>query len=752
MKAVLLAGGRGERLAPLTESAPKPLMRVLDTPVIEYAFATLKRLGITSAAVTTCYRAEDLRRTLGEVVHGVSVQYFAEETPLGTAGAVKACEAFLDEDFLVLSADALFDFDLEEALFFHRSRGALATLVLTERDDVGEYGLVKTDAEGRILGFSEKPSWEGVFSNRVNCGIYVCSRALLDEIPCGRADFSRDLFPRLLEKGCGLYGAALEGFWCDIGSPEALHDCNLAALHDRVRLPISPRGRTFSVGEGKSFLGEGAVLLAGARIESSVIGAGSRIASSLVQSSVLGRHSHVEEGAVVSSALTGDSVRIKSGAYVAPGSVLAESAVVECGAHTRSFERVGLGQTVRAAKPEKQREHLVHGTYSAQGETERVFSRFVALGEALYTQEHTLLCCAEGELSAFALEALVLGAQKVGATVSLCQCTTADEARSFAAALSRFTVFLRASDEAKRVEAILIDENGLCPSQTRQYELIRALQSKNPPVPPRLGRVYRLGTSLEEAYDARLTALLPTLEKLRFSHSQSPEARHVAELLCRRGAVRAPMQEGVFIDLDEGRQRLDVYVDGERLLDREHLCSLLILAQSKTKKALFCRAPLPRALEERLKADCVRVLYPEAMLLRGTDEVCRRAAVRDFDLYDLMALCVRFFACWHRLSETFDPEPLREKLCEIPFALHETELCFDPTLSARFFSCLWERGEEGESGLCLRHEGGVSYLYPDLGRVRILSESESAETAVELCDFTEKTLRETLNTLSRRKE
>lgn len=187
MKAVIMAGGEGSRLRPLTCNRPKPMVPILDRPVMHHGIELLKRHGITKIAVTLQYLPEAVKDYFGDgCQYDVELHYFVEETPLGTAGSVKNAASFLDETFVVISGDALTDIDLGQAVAFHRERQALATLVLTRVDCPLEYGVVVTAEDGRIIRFLEKPGWGEVFSDTVNTGIYVLEPDVLTYFAPGR--------------------------------------------------------------------------------------------------------------------------------------------------------------------------------------------------------------------------------------------------------------------------------------------------------------------------------------------------------------------------------------------------------------------------------------------------------------------------------------------------------------------------------------------------------------------------------------
>lgn len=220
MKAVIMAGGEGTRLRPLSLGVPKPMTPLFGRPVMEHIITLLKRHHITDICVTLCYKPQAVMDYFGSGEQlGVQLTYFVEEEPLGTAGSVRNCLSHLGrEDFLVISGDCVCDLDLTEAIQAHQERESCATLVLYAHPKPLEYGLVLTDEQGRVQRFVEKPSWGQVVTNMVNTGIYILSPRAMELVPQqGPFDFGKDLFPTLLEQRMPLYGCPLEGYWCDMG-------------------------------------------------------------------------------------------------------------------------------------------------------------------------------------------------------------------------------------------------------------------------------------------------------------------------------------------------------------------------------------------------------------------------------------------------------------------------------------------------------------------------------------------------------
>src|SRR2546421_1013570 len=240
MKAVVMAGGEGTRLRPLTSNQPKPMVPIVGKPCMEHIVELLKLHGFEDIIVTVAFLPQAIRSYFanGESL-GVEINYSVEESPLGTAGSVRLAAGRLDDTFLVISGDALCDLDLTRLVEFHREKEASVTIGLKSVDNPLEFGIVVTDDDGRVERFLEKPSWGQVFSDTINTGIYVLEPEVLRHVPTDRPyDFSKELFPLLLEMGRQIYGFAMDGYWQDIGNLDQFRQANLDALDGRVRLNI----------------------------------------------------------------------------------------------------------------------------------------------------------------------------------------------------------------------------------------------------------------------------------------------------------------------------------------------------------------------------------------------------------------------------------------------------------------------------------------------------------------------------------
>ncbi|MBW4494563.1 MAG: mannose-1-phosphate guanyltransferase [Oscillatoria princeps RMCB-10] len=239
MRAVLMAGGSGTRLRPLTCDLPKPMVPILNRPIAEHIINLLRRHHITEIIATLHYLPDVMRDYFQDGSDfGVQMTYAVEEDqPLGTAGCVKNIAELLDQTFLVISGDSITDFNLSAAIAFHKHKRSKATIVLTHVPNPIEFGVVITDKDGRIRRFLEKPSTSEIFSDTVNTGIYILEPEVLDYLPENKeCDFSKDLFPLLLEKDEPMYGFVAEGYWCDVGHLDAYRDAQYDGLYGKVKL------------------------------------------------------------------------------------------------------------------------------------------------------------------------------------------------------------------------------------------------------------------------------------------------------------------------------------------------------------------------------------------------------------------------------------------------------------------------------------------------------------------------------------
>jgi mannose-1-phosphate guanylyltransferase len=325
VQAIVLVGGEGTRLRPLTSDVPKPAVTLVDRPFLAYAIEWLAAHGVTEVVLACGFLPDVLREALAgeETRAGVEITYVAEPEPLGTAGAIRfAADALgdrLEDRFLALNGDVLADLDLSALLRAHEARGARATIGLHPVGDSSAYGLVRCDAEGKVLEFLEKTG-EAV-PGEINAGAYVLDRSVLDLVPAGRAvSIEREVFPRLV--GEGLYGLLLDGYWMDIGTPDRYLQASWDILEGRVETRVQPTapGRLIaadaaideSAQVGKHVvISPGCRLEAGAEVADSVLLDGCSVGENArVQGSILAPGATVEPGAQLVDAVVGRDERV----------------------------------------------------------------------------------------------------------------------------------------------------------------------------------------------------------------------------------------------------------------------------------------------------------------------------------------------------------------------------------------------------------------------------------------------------------
>ncbi len=351
MKAVIMAGGEGTRLRPLTSNAPKPMLPIANRPMMEHVLGLLKRHGFDEVVVTVAFLANAIETYFGDGSEfGVSIRYAHEEVPLGTAGSVGNAREYLDERFLVISGDVITDIDLTSIWKFHAERGAMATIGLTPVDNPLEFGIVITRDDGTIERFLEKPTWGQVFSDTINTGIYVLEPAIFDYIAEGRSvDFSSEVFPQLLAQGLPLYGAITEGYWEDVGTLEAYVRAHKDVLDQRVVLDIPG----FGVNEGV-WMGEGAEISPDAVVDGpAVIGPGVKIGPGckIGEYAVLGSNVRLLDGVQIERSVVHDNAYIGSGArlrgaVIGRASSIRQNVRIEEGAVLGDEVFVGAGAVV----------------------------------------------------------------------------------------------------------------------------------------------------------------------------------------------------------------------------------------------------------------------------------------------------------------------------------------------------------------------------------------------------------------------
>ncbi len=355
MKAVILVGGEGTRLQPLTCNKPKAMVPILNRPFLEHLLHYLEKHGVRDIVLAMGYTPDPIQSWLGDGTQfGVRMTYLVEESPLGTAGAVKNAESFLDGPFIVFNGDILTEIDLTAMMKRHQEVKSKASIALTPVDNPTIYGVVETDAQGMVKRFVEKPSWDKVTSNMINAGIYILEPEVLTHIPASTpCMFEHHIFPQLLEMGEPILGYLSDAYWIDIGTPEkylkAHHDLLLGWVDVGVRTEGESQIHPAAQIEGPVLIGERCVIAAnvqikgptvlgpqcqiaeGTVIEGAVLWGGTQVAEeTLLRNCVVGSCSYIENSChILEDCVLGDNVTVGKGSRLAQGARIWPDSYVE---------------------------------------------------------------------------------------------------------------------------------------------------------------------------------------------------------------------------------------------------------------------------------------------------------------------------------------------------------------------------------------------------------------------------------------
>jgi mannose-1-phosphate guanylyltransferase/phosphomannomutase len=455
MKAIIMAGGEGSRLRPLTCDLPKPMVPVMNLPVMDYSISLLKSHDIREIGVTLQYRPEQIIDSFQDGSEkGVNLHYFIEETPLGTAGSVKNACSFLDQTFIVISGDALTDINLSEAIEFHKKKGSKATLVLKKVQVPLEYGVVVTDDSGNISRFLEKPNWGEVFSDTINTGIYILEPDVLEYFETGRKfDFSKDLFPLLLMDKQPIYGYISNGYWCDIGNTNTYLNAHYDMLDGRVQLSLK---KSISLVKGDNIQGTNIFIGKNTEIDESaklvgpcyigdythigkdviigpytVIGAHCTIKEhSSIKRSVLWDHVHIGKNGEIRGAIicnkvyAGNRVSVYEGAVIGTGCQLLEDSTIKPSVNIWPEKTIEKGSIIQSniVWGTRERRYLfgkdgISGTMNTDMHPQNVVRIGAAFGAYLKPGKRTAISCDQHPVSTMLKHGLISGLLSTGIEV-----------------------------------------------------------------------------------------------------------------------------------------------------------------------------------------------------------------------------------------------------------------------------------------------------------------------------------------------
>ena len=766
MKAIILAGGEGVRLRPITSDLPKPLVPIMGVPLLRRIVMLLKEHDITQIGIASCYMAEKIEQTIGNGEDmGVQITYFHEKVPMGTAGAVKQAERFLSDTFLVIAGDCLTDANITEAVSFHKEKNSMATLILKRVDVPLQYGVVVTDSTGSIVRFLEKPSWKEVFADTVNTGIYILNKDVLSRVKNDEpTDFSKDLFPKLLSEKCPMFGYEMQGYWCDVGDVDVYRKSHFDLFDRRLAMKESFDAMTVE---------EGVMIEDGAEITPPVrIGRDTRIESGakIGKYAVIGRGCCVRSGASVSRSVLMDGVLLEKGASVR-GSVLCDRAVVKQDATV--FEQTVIGEASRVGRnaivcpgvrvfpykdvsegtrltdhliwgANKNPSQIVGGSVSGAWGYEITTALAESFGASLGGKGHGLaVACSEDPAAESLKQAFCAGALANGAIVYDLGSGTAPLVSSAVRAKHLLGgVWFGVGDH--QAEMIFLGKNGACLSGQDAKETEPGRRGKKLPMPcVKVGRPMDCAAYRRE-YIEGLLHICPTKNaqlSLTLRGGNETVMSCAKATLSRMGCHVA---EGMNMDT---KNALSAYLsaDGRELLlydDRnmpifgERLRALFYLLLTKCKEQSVIRISktvpdgVVRMIEKTgMKTELLEEEKTEEVLCMSLDADARRQRTVFYDAVGALCMLVDVMAtCKMTLKELLEEIPVFYVVSEeIPCA--ETKKA---TMLTYLRSVFDQKGAEG--GIRVKNERGKAYLYPDAQRevFHMAAESTKEEYAREL--------------------
>jgi len=767
MKAVIMAGGEGSRLRPLTCNLPKPLARLCGRPALEYIFDLLIRHGVSGATVTLGYLAGMVEEQYREGYRQLRLEFVTEESPRGTAGGVALAARQWDEPFLVISGDAMCDLDLSWARRQHERTGAAVTILGVEVDDPREYGLMQVDSEGRVMRFIEKPAWGQVTTNLANTGIYLLRPDVMSLVPEDKPfDFAKDLFPKLMERGEEIFCCSMEGYWCDIGDLGAYLRCQRDMLDRKVQcaLPAAPQDSQGIYLRGSMpqgdydlvapvYIGEDVEIAPGAVVGPyTIIDDGCAIGErAKMRGSVLLQNVSVSTGANLTGAIVCAGASLRRNAQLFEGCAVGEGAVIGAGAmlHPESavwpHKQVEGGAVVRGlVKYGNQPAALfgdggIGGNEGAPLTPETCAALGCAIGSVKSCKKAGVACDGSGGAKALALT-LMGGLMSAGSHVW-------SFGDGFEAQLSFFTAFCGLglgiyARGGKEPSIHICGEGGLPAPRYLEREIETRL---------RRGEYHMCaGDACKEIADMSSIRMMYSREMMK----QAPEGLTgvCARVKCENPQIQELLEDtlarlgceagyGPLLTLDESGALLTAQEDGQEF-GAERLLALCCQWEFNRGGDIALPYDAPEmldALGTHAGRSTLRYLASPA---DQSDAAARRLSARQVWVRDGLFRAVKLLSIMKETGLS-----LAQLSSGLPPFYVESKSFALPCPPSMLQKLLGERDDESapesaREGIVLRKQGGRILITPGKSgrRVRVLAEAQSMEVAKELCEGIEKIL------------
>lgn len=759
MKSVILAGGEGTRLRPLTCDLPKPLVPLCGKPVLFYILELLERCGCEEAAAAVRYKGEKIEAALGDGRYGrlrTFVSY--EDKPLGTAGCVKKAAADMGEPIVVISGDAMCDFDLAAIYERHLRSGASATIAVRSVDDPREYGLILGE-KGEVTGFSEKPSFINCRSDLANTGIYVISPEVFGLIEDGKSvDFAKDVFPEMLRRGMKLGYYEESGYWCDIGDIAAYKRCTADLIGGKIRAQLPEReilpkncavseasftakGAYFSpkaLAAGCSCIGSGAYISDGAKLHNAIV----------MDGAFIGEGVTLNDCIVCPNARVGSGAAVYEGAVVGEGAVIGENAVVSGGVKIWNNKRIAKGAAVTAdvkygtaAVPEISEDGI-------SGTTNTVITPELAVkagsAAAKISDTGIAVSCAEGEAALCLKNAVLCGISAAGTPSYDCGSVPLPALTLSAGLLGAdIMIYVTAKAQAK----IMIYSAGMLPLKRSRERILQGAVTRGEYMTAgweSFGEIRRFTGALR-LYESALAGMCGfTVPYDIRVVSRDPDIRAVCTTFAKQ--------------MSAGRVRMTITVSargdsaeitcGDAHIDPVSLTLLACAAEARNGCDTALPFAFPRSAESCAARYGHRVLRYFESSMDDRDEEARTLAAKQPYMRDGFACAVKVLR--YMRDEGLSPQQALDTLPRFSAADRFVRVSCPPQ---RVLDRLKAVPEENEGAVITGGDGERVFLRPDRRGTGIFmfAESFGTETAASLCDKAEKMIRRAMGALSERR-
>ena len=748
MKAVILAGGEGTRLRPLTCDLPKPLVPLCGKPVLFYILELLERGGCEEAAVAVRYKGEKIEAALGDGRYGrlrTFVSY--EDKPLGTAGCVKKAAADFTEPLIVISGDAMCDFDLAAIYERHLRSGASATIAVRSVDDPREYGLILGE-KGEVTGFSEKPSFINCRSDLANTGIYVISPEVFGLIEDDKSvDFAKDVFPEMLRRGMKLGYYEESGYWCDIGDITAYKRCTADLMAGKIKAQLPERGRlpkncavspeTFTakgahispraLAAGFSCIGSGAYISDGAKLHNAIV----------MDGAFVGENATLNDCVICPDAKIGSGAAVYEGAVVGEGAVIGENAVISGGVKIWSSKRIARGATVAsdvkyggAAVPELSEDGMTGATNTV---ITPGFAVRAGSSAAKISDTGIAVSCSDGDAAVCLKNAVLCGISAAGTTAYDCGSEPLPVLTRAAGLLGAdVMIFVSAKAQTK----IMIYSAGMLPLKRAGERILGGAVARGEYMTAgwdSFGEIRRF-TGARQLYESALDIRVV---------SRCPMIRTICAPFAKR--ISAGGQK-MTVTVSERGDSAEISC-GDTRIDPVTLTLLVCAAEAREGRVPAVPFAFPRAAEAAAELYGGTVARYFESPMDDRDGEARRLAGEQIYMRDGFASAVRALRYMRELGLT--PAEAAASLPRSSTADRFVRVCCPPQ---RVLARLKAVPEENE-GAVISRDGERIFLRPDRRGTGIFmfAESFGTETAASLCDKAEEMIMKAAGALSEKK-